>query len=153
VQPRFFIEILPRKPQVVLDVRLGDDRPAEGQVGRLPDNGAGGVHHLSRRSQMIVQEPEPIPGHPHGHRLAVQVDVIPERIAARIGLADQESVGVVLEMSGFTVNHLLHAPMERVVGVFGDGRAADLDPDQPVALVADEVADPVGNDVDGAIEG
>jgi hypothetical protein len=43
--------------------------------------------------------------------------------------------------------------MERVVGVFGDGRAADLDAGQPVALVVDKVADSVGNNVAGAIEG
>ena len=60
--PRFIIQVLAGEPELVVVSSGQDIGFAERQVIRVPDDGAGVIHHLGRGAQVVVDEVKDRPG-------------------------------------------------------------------------------------------
>ncbi len=94
MQPRLRIKILPRKPQIVFNI--SDQKPSltNRQIPGFPNHRTSCIHDPLRRPQMIVQKRIPpgiIPVNLHSNRFTIQVNIIPDRIAASIRFTNQQA--------------------------------------------------------------
>ena len=137
MQPGLCVVVLPRKPEVVGHQFRSHSGFPEGLVVRLPDDILTAVGDHLRRAQMIGVHGVNIPASDEGQGPAVQVDVFPYGIAAAVQLGDELAVAVIVVI-GSGGAQLLHPLATAVVGVGGQGAAADTGFFQAVVLAVDE---------------
>ena len=119
MQPSLPIEVLARKPQIVLNRSHINISLAKGQVVGRPDDGHGLVGHTLGGAQVVVVVI--IDGSVRGdlgQGLAVQPDVGLEHGAGCIGFSDELAGLIVMKYFGGAVG-LFHALAGRIVNVVG----------------------------------
>ena len=83
MQARFTLKPLPRKPRSRR--RPGRDaHPAERQVGRRPDLGAGAVRRKHRPPDVVGADEADHPAFNHSNRRALQPDILPDQRPRRL---------------------------------------------------------------------